>query len=158
MLCMTSVGLTNGDRRNGMNKWMTGKHTQDGMLMIRTEALWIPVDITCQWLNTLRLIFNRQHIHMYFLERNLLCFESYFTEVRFLRSHWVWINIGSGKLLPYHDIIMMTQVHNDISCQRVSPQEIFSAFSMARLIPGLRPANERRCYKVTPSLIGWAQT
>ena len=25
------------------------------------------------------------------------------------------------------------------------------------LILGLRPANERRCYKVTPSLIGWAQ-
>ena len=27
-----------------------------------------------------------------------------------------------------------------------------------RLILGLRPANERRRYKVTPSLIGWAQT
>ena len=26
------------------------------------------------------------------------------------------------------------------------------------LILGLRPANERRCYKVTTSLIGWAQT
>ena len=26
------------------------------------------------------------------------------------------------------------------------------------LISGLRPANERRRYKVTPSLIGWAQT
>ena len=26
------------------------------------------------------------------------------------------------------------------------------------LIPGLHPANERRRYKVTPSLIGWAQT
>ena len=26
------------------------------------------------------------------------------------------------------------------------------------LIPGLRPANETRHYKVTPSLIGWAQT
>ena len=29
---------------------------------------------------------------------------------------------------------------------------------MSGLILGLRPANERRCYKVTPSLIGWAQT
>ena len=29
---------------------------------------------------------------------------------------------------------------------------------MAWLILGLRPANERRRYKVTPSLIGWAQT
>ena len=26
------------------------------------------------------------------------------------------------------------------------------------LILGLRPANERCCYKVTPSLIGWVQT
>ena len=26
------------------------------------------------------------------------------------------------------------------------------------LVLGLRPANERRCYKVTPSLIGWSQT
>ena len=26
------------------------------------------------------------------------------------------------------------------------------------LILGLRPANEKRRYKVTPSLIGWAQT
>ena len=26
------------------------------------------------------------------------------------------------------------------------------------LILGVRPANERHCYKVTPSLIGWAQT
>ena len=29
---------------------------------------------------------------------------------------------------------------------------------MSGLILGLRPANERRRYKVTPSLIGWAQT
>ena len=28
---------------------------------------------------------------------------------------------------------------------------------IAGLILGLRPANERRRYKVTPSLIGWAQ-
>ena len=28
----------------------------------------------------------------------------------------------------------------------------------AGIILGLRPANERRRYKVTPSLIGWAQT
>ena len=28
----------------------------------------------------------------------------------------------------------------------------------SELILGLRPANERRRYQVTPSLIGWAQT
>ena len=31
-------------------------------------------------------------------------------------------------------------------------------FQYAGLILGLHPANERRRYKVTPSLIGWAQT
>ena len=30
--------------------------------------------------------------------------------------------------------------------------------SISGLILGLHPANERRRYKVTPSLIGWAQT
>ena len=29
---------------------------------------------------------------------------------------------------------------------------------ITRLILGLRPANERGRYKVTPSLIGWVQT
>ena len=32
------------------------------------------------------------------------------------------------------------------------------AASLSGLIFGLHPANERRRYKVTPSLIGWAQT
>ena len=32
------------------------------------------------------------------------------------------------------------------------------AVSLPGLILGLHPANERRRYKVTPSLIGWAQT
>ena len=30
--------------------------------------------------------------------------------------------------------------------------------TMAGLILDMRPANERRRYKVTPSLIGWVQT
>ena len=33
-----------------------------------------------------------------------------------------------------------------------------SEWGNAGLILGLRPANERRRYKVTPSLIGWAQS
>ena len=32
------------------------------------------------------------------------------------------------------------------------------AVNKAGMILGLRPANERRRYKVTPSHIGWAQT
>ena len=43
-----------------------------------------------------------------------------------------------------------------------SPQSInqltFSLRNNSELILGLRPANERRRYKVTPSLIGLAQT
>ena len=35
---------------------------------------------------------------------------------------------------------------------------ILSPVYINRLILGLRPANERRHYKVTASLIGWAQT
>ena len=35
---------------------------------------------------------------------------------------------------------------------------IASIYNNTRLILGLRPANERRRYKVTTSLIGWAQT
>ena len=34
----------------------------------------------------------------------------------------------------------------------------FPKMDMLGLILGLRPANERRRYKVTPSHIGWAQT
>ena len=34
----------------------------------------------------------------------------------------------------------------------------YFTYSYTGLILGLRPANERRRYNVTPSLIGWAQT
>ena len=36
--------------------------------------------------------------------------------------------------------------------------DVVVAIQYTGLILGLRPANERRRYKVTPSLIGWAQT
>ena len=36
--------------------------------------------------------------------------------------------------------------------------ELHGSHNRSGLILGLRPANERRRYKVTPSLIGWAQT
>ena len=40
----------------------------------------------------------------------------------------------------------------------IFPCPVFSAgFANPGLILGLRPANERRRYKVAPSLIGWAQ-
>ena len=34
----------------------------------------------------------------------------------------------------------------------------YSANNASGLILGLRPANERRRYKLIPSVIGWAQT
>ena len=37
-------------------------------------------------------------------------------------------------------------------------QDIVAISWALRLIPGLCPANEKCCYKVTPSLIGWLQT
>ena len=44
-------------------------------------------------------------------------------------------------------------------CLRASEAVLINmAQYITGLILGLRPANERRRYKVTPSLIGWAQT
>ena len=52
-------------------------------------------------------------------------------------------------------------LHNGIST-RVRHQFTYKYMSLAlkslyRADSSLRPANERHCYKVTPSLIGWAQ-
>ena len=38
------------------------------------------------------------------------------------------------------------------------PEQYLTAQKYLGPILGFRPANERRRYKVTPSLIGWAQT
>ena len=43
-------------------------------------------------------------------------------------------------------------------CDIVLCRTVLSNGASSGLILGLRPANERRRYKVTPSLIGWAQT
>ena len=40
----------------------------------------------------------------------------------------------------------------------ILPAAQFSIDGTSGLILGLRSANERCCYKVTPSLIGWVQT
>ena len=42
-------------------------------------------------------------------------------------------------------------------CRRIREREKTSAHRRIRIL-GLRPANERRCYFVTASLVGWAQT
>ena len=57
-------------------------------------------------------------------------------------------SVSNGRLL-YVDSLCRTSCQNPISRFKLSE---------TGLIPGLRPANERRRYKVTPSLIGWAET
>ena len=51
-----------------------------------------------------------------------------------------WDTAGENIIIHYTDVIWCCGMLN------------------TGLIVGLRPANERRRYKVTPSLIGWAQT
>ena len=49
----------------------------------------------------------------------------------------------------------------DTVYQSVTPRGLFARVLcdiISGLVQGLRPANERRRYKVTPSLIGWVQT
>ena len=53
------------------------------------------------------------------------------------------------RAFPCHDVIM-----NNCWC----PGDTLRQTSVSRMILSLRPANEGRHYKVTPSLIGWAQT
>ena len=53
---------------------------------------------------------------------------------------------------------IIRQMWNDFGIECIM-SDVFVAFiSLSRLILCLRLANERRRYKVTPSLIGWAQT
>ena len=59
--------------------------------------------------------------------------------------------------------IILSQVHTyRVTCKIYSDhspvQTVSIKFEITGLILGLRPANERRRYKVTPSLIGWTQT
>ena len=53
--------------------------------------------------------------------------------------------------------MLLFWLNSSLSTSVVVEMTIFST-TCAGLILGLRPANERRRYKVTPSLIGWAQT
>ena len=59
-------------------------------------------------------------------------------------------NMGSNE---FFDISLNKLVNKQSSCQWF----VMPLYTISGLILGLRPANERRRYKVT-SLIGWAQT
>ena len=65
-----------------------------------------------------------------------------FKEMHFKMSPWQWrpFCLGLNVLM-----IIVYIIH------------FFQLFTSGMIL-GLHPASERRCYKVTPSLIGWAQT
>ena len=72
-------------------------------------------------------------------------------------SEWVY------KPFKYHNVsqILMAFWKMDLMIEYafkiINSWRNFEAIVYAELILGLRPANERRDYKVTPSLIGWVQ-
>ena len=75
--------------------------------------------------------------------------------IRCLLSRKLW-NLSCSDT---GDTIVCDRWHQSVSAQK----HIIVIMSQCKeiwpgLILGLRSANERRCYKVTPSLIGWAQT
>ena len=93
-----------------------------------------------------------------------------FVALETTRPHWGKVNIGSGNGLvqlgnkPLSEPMltlglcrhMLPPGYSELMVQTV---KLFSlVWPCAGLILGLRPANERHRYKVTPSLIGWAQT
>ena len=75
---------------------------------------------------------------------NITCIRNWRND-KFLCSWW-WIFHQNGDIFftIFRDYLIVT-------CPSPS-------VAIPWLILGLRPANERRCYKVTPSLIGWAQS
>ena len=63
---------------------------------------------------------------------------------------------GDFTWLESHEINYIQKNNSIISFKKKKVVDL--SFTGFRMILGLRPANERRCYKVTLSLIGWAQT
>ena len=69
------------------------------------------------------------------------------------RSHKTWHLLFNSTYVYDTAVIIHNSLHSPISICSSCKCHI-----CAGLILGLHPANERHCYKVTPSLIGWAQT
>ena len=73
---------------------------------------------------------------------------------------WIWsigMEDGNETNTPQHAKTIVLVPSYDSYCLS-SGNEILALWVHSGLILGLRPANERRRYKVTPSPIGWAQT
>ena len=64
--------------------------------------------------------------------------------------------------LVFHFHVIPVRQNRDACQTSTFPRQLHTRrhipYDIAGLIVGLRPTNERRRYKVTPSLIGWAQT
>ena len=86
--------------------------------------------------------------------------------------YWLWCVVGMSvthltqstfkrKGTSYHMVIISCKSkHITDAVEHVRMCALYGGFwrGLCRLIVGLRPANERRCYFVTTPLIGWAQT
>ena len=71
----------------------------------------------------------------------------------------MWRQYDKHFLTRNHYITILTpEDHFNASISKHSRFDIDNTVDITGLILGLRPANEKGRYKVTPSLIGWAQT
>ena len=82
------------------------------------------------------------------------------------KDAFVWITWGSWLINDVKILKIIVSLSLDILCNHpwvvmlfvfVQNEEVNVYDTVAGLIPGFRPANERRLYKVTLSLIGWVQ-
>ena len=81
------------------------------------------------------------------------------------RDRWVnvwyyipWRRVASWLSDARHQHVRAAQPYDQYGNEHRRPHDGLLDHIHSELIPGLRLANERRRYKVTPSLIGWAQT
>ena len=67
-----------------------------------------------------------------------------------------------SQVKPYINKGTESVIHNEVSITGESGKLLHTSLddveAISGQIPGFRPASERRRYKVTPCLIGWAQT
>ena len=73
--------------------------------------------------------------------------------------HHRWVELYGPAAMKYHAKYETFFPESAWKCRlQHAAFSGLSVLSVAELILRLRPAKERRLYKVTPSLIGWAQT
>ena len=80
-------------------------------------------------------------------------------------SSWSWRQNRIKRQTHPHDLTHMKSIgykwveqYQNLRKGVITMIQDINPSTYTRLILGLHPANERRCYKVTPSLTGWVQT